>query len=262
MQPTFLGIGVQRAATTWLHNRLAEHPEIFVPAEKEIQFFNLEDHQSKGLAWYLSHFHSADRESAVGEITPTYLHEADPREVADMFPGLKLIVVLRDPVDRAFSAFTLVSHRFPGKSFGDVCHRPYFFGHSLYADKLRLWADVFGWDNLCVQLYEDIQDRPRDALRKFFQFLGVDADFQPSGVEEHINRIIYPGLQSRLDTLRLGWAKEIVKRTPIGDWIRQRHIRSIGGAGRQIRHRLVANFLGDIEETEKLINRDLSSWKS
>ena len=99
MLPNFLGIGVQRAATTWLHNCLDEHPQVFVPKDKELHFFSSQF--DRGLAWYESCFAAANGQMAVGEITPTYLHEAPIERIAATLPAARLFLVLREPVARA-----------------------------------------------------------------------------------------------------------------------------------------------------------------
>ena len=72
MLPNFLGIGAQRAGTTWLYNCLNEHPDVFVSSAKEIHFFSHEF--DRGVTWYEGHFQGRNTESAIGEITPNYLN--------------------------------------------------------------------------------------------------------------------------------------------------------------------------------------------
>src|SRR6266508_2090579 len=103
--PSFLGIGVPRAGTTWLYELLRTHPDVYVPLRrKELSYFDL--HYNRGVEWYSKFFppdHEVSRFRAVGEISPYYFYCPDcPARIADL--GIaKLVLKLRHPVDRAWS---------------------------------------------------------------------------------------------------------------------------------------------------------------
>ena len=101
-RPDFLGLGVQKGGTTSLDAMLRQHPDVLLPDCKELQFFSL--HYSLGEAWYGGQFAAAQPGQCCGEITPYYLfHPLAPARIRDLLPGVKLIVLLRDPVERALS---------------------------------------------------------------------------------------------------------------------------------------------------------------
>ena len=117
--PNFIGLGAQRAATTWAYACLREHPEVFIPEQKEIGFFRW--HYDKGLDWYASHFEGHAGEPAIGEITPGYMHSAEAiGRIATDLPSVRVFVVLREPVQRSFSAYQLLHERFCGMDFEDT----------------------------------------------------------------------------------------------------------------------------------------------
>ena len=102
--PDFLGIGTQKGGTTYLHSLLSEHPQAFLAIPKELHFFSL--HYQKGLAWYRDFFKSAADDKSCGEITPYYMfHPLAFKRIHKHLPDVKLIVLLRDPVERAISQF-------------------------------------------------------------------------------------------------------------------------------------------------------------
>ena len=105
-QPDFLIIGAQKCGTTSLFYYLSQHPDLNLPHTKEIHFFDL--HYEKGIDWYKNNFLSADPfcNKLSGEASPYYLfHPLVPERVAMHLPNIKLIVMLRNPVDRAYSHF-------------------------------------------------------------------------------------------------------------------------------------------------------------
>ena len=109
--PTFLGIGVPRSGTTWLHELFKTHPQVYVPKyRKEINFFN--KNYERGIDWYEKYFPSdvrAGKYRAIGEITPFYLfHDECIERILKMPSITKLIVNLRNPVNRAYSFYVIM----------------------------------------------------------------------------------------------------------------------------------------------------------
>jgi len=116
LRPNFLVIGAQKGGTTALYRYLREHPAVLCATPKEVHYFNVEYQRSPG--WYLAHFPLTTRGAAVrrrlgvrpavGEVTPAYLfHPRVPERVHAFDPGLKLVAVLRDPVERAYSQYQM-----------------------------------------------------------------------------------------------------------------------------------------------------------
>ncbi|MCP9799190.1 sulfotransferase [Synechococcus sp. RedBA-s] len=100
--PHFLGLGAQKAGTTTLHVWLSSHPRVHLPAGKELQYFTL--FHDRGADWYAEQFAAAGPGQRCGDITPYYLfHPAAPGRIRDLLPEIRLIVLLRDPVERTLS---------------------------------------------------------------------------------------------------------------------------------------------------------------
>jgi hypothetical protein len=102
--PTFLVIGAMKAGTSTLARALAQHPQVFVPRAKEVHFFD--HHFGRGLDWYRAWFEEAGAVPAVGEASPTYMHnEGAWLRMARTLPDARLIAILRDPGDCAYSHY-------------------------------------------------------------------------------------------------------------------------------------------------------------
>ena len=110
--PDFLCLGSQKSGTSTLHELLSGHPDVYLPARKELQYFTLQS--NRDTHWYSAHFRMAKSNQSCGEITPYYLfHPAAPQRIHKLLPNVKLIVLLRDPVERALSGyFHSVRHGF------------------------------------------------------------------------------------------------------------------------------------------------------
>lgn len=149
-KPNFICIGVQKGGTSWLYRQFLAHPQIFVPqTRKEIHFFN--EYYERGVDWYEKWFDGAGNDKAIkaiGEVTPDYIYFD---EVAGRMhhydPNLKLIVMLRNPVERAYSHYRMVFQSGQGqqyKNFDDFMTRhPHAFKRGLYAQQIKHWFSYF-----------------------------------------------------------------------------------------------------------------------
>ena len=195
--PDFLGLGVQKGGTTSLHCLLEQHPEVFLPPVKEVHYFSL--NFASGEAWYRSQFASAEPEQRCGEITPYYLfHPQVPARVREALPQAKLIVLLRDPVERALSQY-FHSRRHGFEPLGleaalesepqrllraEAClkaadgrHRSHqehsYLSRSRYEQQIPHWLKIFPAHQLLVLRSEDLFEQPATVWEQLLQFLGL-----------------------------------------------------------------------------------------
>ncbi len=267
MLPSFLGIGAQRAGTTWLHQVLAEHPQVGMPrVKKEVHYFDA--HYQRGRSWYEAKFEPTDGKMLVGEVCPNYL-DADRaiERIATDLPEAKLLVVLREPVDRARSAAELFGDRY-NRSLVRACRESRELVRcGLYAMHLKRVFAHFPRRQVKVWLYEDMKADPARLVREAYAFIGVDAAFTPPSLNRRYNRVMYPKAQQALSRWKLAWTIDAIKRTPLADLIRRRHAARLSvrtAAPRQPDGEdlspVRALFREDVLELEQLIGRDLSDW--
>jgi hypothetical protein len=191
-RPTFVGLGAQKCASTWLHHVLAAHPQVSVPETKEIDFFSY--HFDRGYQWYEHCFGGATPASrAFGEVSPSYFHEpAVPARVVRYLPEARLLLTLREPVERALS-----NHRHEvraGHVTGDLsfetglANNPMYVEQGLYATHLRQWLRHFERNRIHVVLIEDIATDPLAVAQAVYRFLGVEESFVPPDLMRRYNR--------------------------------------------------------------------------
>lgn len=203
MLPTYLIAGTVRSGTTSLHRALGQHPDVFAPGAKELHFFDR--HFERGVGWYESCFEGAEPGGPVGEATPNYVY--DPRAVgrmAEVLPGVRVVVLLRDPVERAYSQYWMqrtahhetlefaaaVAAEPERLASGDDRARAYFsyVDRGRYVDQLRRLRDHFPAEQTFVALYEDLRDRPEETYRAVCAFIGAGTDHLPAGLGERANQ--------------------------------------------------------------------------
>ncbi len=205
----FLGIGAQKAGTTWLYEMLRLHPDISFPAGKEIHFWD--QRYARGIDWYRALFEGPEQEGKhCGEITPAYaiLGPEFIKECYANFPDVKLIFIIRNPVERAWSSAKMALKR--AEMEIHEASEQWFIDHFLsqgsmmrgdYERCLTTWLSFYPENQLLVCFYDDLQTNPTALLRRCFEHIGVDArDY--NWAEDLKNKIFSTAVYSLPDRLR------------------------------------------------------------
>jgi len=211
--PDFLVIGAQRAGTTWLHQALSQHPALWLTPVKELHYFdnpkttrtwlNPRERRRLGMrgllsldpwqfrfwfgkrsdVWYARLFSNAQRRGlTTGEITPAYaiLSESVLRRIHSMNPKIKLAFIMRDPLDRAWSA---VNNALRKGDFGGPLtmeralarlRTPGFSARSAYTQTIKRLEVVFSGSQLHFCFFDELCDAPERLVRHLLLFLGVE----------------------------------------------------------------------------------------
>lgn len=186
----FIGIGAQKSGTSWAYACLYEHPEICAPI-KEIHFFSRPRFE-QGMEWYESHFKKCNTDAITGEFSTSYLYSEDaPERIKKMYPNVKLIAILRNPVDRAYSQYRntiKAGHIDPKVSFETYSRSEESVQkQGLYSEQLQRYLKLFPREQMLILIYEDIKKDPIAFMKRIYQFLGVDDTFVSSMVNDEIN---------------------------------------------------------------------------
>jgi len=202
--PDFVGIGAMKAGTSWWYALVVEHPDaVDVPGRpKEVHYFDrfsVEEFSPEDREGYAAFF---PRPSGrlVGEWTPRYMHDfATPALLADCAPDAKLLVLLRDPVERFISGVTHETTR--GWPATDVMLADH-FARGVYVDQLERVAQSYSRDKLLVLQYERCVASTRAAIATTYEFLGLDRGFAPPSLDRRINETSGPPLDMSPATRR------------------------------------------------------------
>ena len=297
--PNFFIIGAAKAGTTALFWYLRPHPEIYLPDVKEPRFFSYDPSEStryggpgaqrliesavKDMAAYEALYQGVAHEKAVGDVSPAYLRSpVAARRIRETVPDARIVAVLRDPVERAYSHFlyNLQTGWEHEKDFERVLsmrerrEREHWWrkwdyvGNGLYHEQLSRYLELFEPDRIRVYLYEELLDDPRALVGDLLRFLGVDpsARLDVSGrhnvtglpKSERVNRLL-----SGPNPVR-GAAKALLPRrlrTRVRSQIERRNLHKPEMSPRA-RALLCEIYRDDVCRLEQLIARDLSSWCS
>jgi hypothetical protein len=289
MMPNFLVIGAMKSGTTALYYYLEQHPEVYMSPVKEPDFFSSRGHKNAGdtithLEAYQDLFRGVSGEKAIGEASHSYLYE--PRAAAEIrrfIPEAKLIAILRNPTDRAYSHF-LHMVRNGTEPLGDfaqalredevgVCTERTFqdyIGRGLYCLQLKRYFETFPREQMRVYLYEDLSSAPASTVQDAFRFLEVEDSFVPD-VTLRRNVSGFPRYKS-LDSLlrsqsrvkhavkiylpaRLRW-----RLSQAFDQLKTRNLVGPPPVHPEVRRQLIEVYREDVLQLQELIHRDLSGW--
>ena len=208
--PQFLILGAQRSGTTTLYEWIAQHPQILPGTEKEIHFFDR--NFQKGVSWYRLHFPTFRKLGSTritGEATPYYLfHPRAPERIYRVLPEVKMLALLRNPVERAVShyfrevhlghedrpieeALLLEESRLQPELekmekdefyFSEIHHQKSYKTRGRYAEQLKRYFDLFDRRQLLVLSSEEYFANPKEALHVIFSFFEINAGFLPHKV--------------------------------------------------------------------------------
>jgi len=204
--PDFIGIGAPKAGTTWLYQALSEHPYIYLPPGKELQFFD--KHYALGEDWYEARFKGAPEGAITGDISPEYLFAPDAAaRIRAYKPDTRLIAILREPVSR------LLSWRTQRLSLGeqtgspdDWLSDPARLEAHRYLPALQRYYEAFPREAMLILFQEDLRAGPQAALDRVCDHIGA-ARFTPEALGKEVwgaktarnpwmNRILYRGGQA------------------------------------------------------------------
>jgi hypothetical protein len=174
--PNFLYIGPDRAGSTWTFQLLVWHPQVLTPAVKELFFFDR--NYQRGLNWYAKHFPPRTPHTRIlAELSHDYLYSPEACDrIADRLPGVRVMVCLREPVDRAFSAYlNMLRHGLVPNDFAAaIKQEPGLIEHGRYAEPLQRYIEHLGRDRVYVAVFDDLEADPGAFASQLFDYLGVD----------------------------------------------------------------------------------------
>jgi hypothetical protein len=281
-------VGAQKAGTTSLLRYLGEHPGICAHPQKEFAFFFRPMMYSNdfniAFAKYFTHFNPVSHKKIIAKSAALYTEREGLLKLYDHNPSVKVVFILRDPVERTYSAYMME------KNAGEIDYdfatyinmiedknnpmNAYLLKYNNYVDHLKTIYEIFPKENVRVVLYEELKSSADTLCSSLFSWLGVSNDFHPA-----TNKIHNQTLQSRSGKMARVIHRLLSHNNPIkrglmliiprskayrlGDAIRRTNLKSgpAEGPADDSRQKLRAFFHNQVEELEKLLNKELTSWK-
>jgi hypothetical protein len=292
--PNFLIVGASKSGTSSLYHYLKQHPEIYLSEkQKEGRYFsqmkdifngpgdkNIENTVTQDLDSYTTLFEGYKNELAIGDISPEYLYfyeNAIPLIKKNLGEKVKIIIILRNPVDRAFSGYT----HFKRDQRENLNFEEALLKENERKEKKWIWAWQYknsgfyfeqvkaflgNFENVRVIIYEDFKTNEQKVLNEICKFLGVQAGFQfDTSYKYNVSGDPKNAVLYKLETSRelVNFIKKFIPRKLVSEmkkrWTGEKQMIKLE-MDPKTRLELIDFFREDILKLQKLLNRDLSHW--
>jgi hypothetical protein len=211
-------VGAQKAGTTSLKNYLSEHPEINAHIQTEFSFFIKDEEYNKGFDYaYDSQFQKkATANKLIAKNVAMSLSDEGLQRLQEHNPNVKIVFIMREPVERAYSSYTMavkdgwmkrdfneVLACIKNKNYDDQLYR-FFIKHSYYPEQIERILKYFPASNVLYLRFEDLKENPIKVCEKVFNFLGIRSEFKPHvDIKHNVTKTIkYKGIQKITTKLR------------------------------------------------------------
>ena len=270
--PNLIVIGAQKCGTSVLHYYLSLHPEVSMSRPKELNFFIEERNWPRGLDWYRGHFDPAAR--VRGEASPNYTaypqHDGVPERMHGVLPDAKLIYMIRDPLERiaAHWVHNYAKRREKGTLAETLVHpNTSYVTRSMYAMQLERFLAHYPKEQILVFQQSELRHERMPTLRKIFDFIGVDPDFNHPRFEQERHQTSGKTRATRLAVRleKMGRGRRgrmfpqnfwllLDDRLPLRRTIKRPNVRA------SLPPATLAELRADAERLRELTGRDFSNW--
>lgn len=273
MFPDFIIIGAMKCGTSSLYHYLRLHPEIGMSDIKEVDYFVAENNFDEGVEWYKSRFRGSYEH--YGEASPNYskahFFRGVPQRMHDLLPGVKLIYLVRDPIERLISHYTHnYSEGREHNSVSEVLSGDWNDNHyvmcSRYYWQLEHYLKFFPQDHILVVPSSRLKFDRRVALEQIFRFIGVDDSFYTEEYSSQMHktnqkrrkgRVARYILESSVIKTLKGYIPEEVK-NPVKRWTRPEVKKP--ELSQHLREKLRTYFQPDVEALQSLTGETFNDW--
>jgi hypothetical protein len=264
-----------KAGTTSLYHYLDQHPQIVMSRDKEPDFFTEEVNWSKGWRWYERQFsHAGPAILAVGEASTTYtkypVHRGVAARIAEYLPDVRLIYVIRHPIDRIRSQYLhRVTIRVENRPFEvAVLEEPMYVHYSKYAMQLSQYLEHFSRSQILILTSEELRENRRNTVSRAYDFIGVDSDW----VAPNLDKAYFAGEQRRSYPK---WVQKIRHKTEVnrfshlipeglksrvGRPVQQRALPAVGDVPQDVMERLADLLRNDVHQLRAYMGPEFQGW--
>lgn len=270
----FIFLGPSKTASTWIYEAIRSHPGLFIPASKDIYFFD--KYFGKGTGWYESFFNGAPAGALCGELSHDYFASRTAIQRIHAYNSrVKLICCLRNPFDRAYSSYLHLVRvgQFSGSFAAALSELPFIVDEGRYCTNLQYLFTLFDRESVLILDFDELKTSPELFVRRIFRFLGVDESFVP----EVLHRKVNPARSARSVTVaRIAkQAALLIRRWGYPNFLgRMKHSRFVNwvvyspeatNAEKTARPATIPEYLvrlyhAELDELSRLMNSDYSKW--
>ncbi len=283
--PNFILIGVQKAGTTSLYDWIAQHPDVYGPkGMKDFPFFCNDEYYKNGLKWFSKFFRDHHGEKIIFHGYVNYIYNnMSAQRIYDYKKDIKLLLILRNPIERAYSAFwymrkigieTLKTFEEAidiedKRKSGNYRERNdlTYIDHGFYYKQLINFYKFFSKSQIFIAFFEDIKENRENLIKKIYNFLEVDENFVPLFNVENPSGVPRIGLIQRILSKKIAppYIKDLIpldKRILIKDFLMNLNVKKVNYSPIKLetKRNLINTYRDEILRLEDLLGIDLSGW--
>jgi sulfotransferase family protein len=300
--PDFIIVGGMKCGTTSLYEYLLRHPAIFMSANKEPDFFSDSEVFEKGENWYRALFQDAEPNQVCGEASTSYTrnreyrigsngkdwvdYSAAPQRMREMIPDVKLIYIVRNPVERAYSHYSFNMQYDSIIPFADAASRDNsIIETGMYTNHINRYLEQFPANQLLVVLADDLKRDPSKVLSQVQSFLEVPERDLVAGAAVTSNKsgsvYAFRSIKENLESLRrikslrrmilllpLRYRQAIIRKvsqwlanSSLGTKLSSKHKAAISELTSELRSELLKTYEQSTTDLENFLGRSLASWR-
>ncbi len=260
---TFFVVGCQRCGTTWVDAALRGHSEVFLPQKKQSYFFDR--YYDKGIDWFMERFRGVESHHlAIGEVATGYCLPEASGLLAKHFPDVKLIMVMRNPIDRAYSNYQSRKIESGWNSFEQAIESDQdLLIRGQYMDQIEGLLKHYDREQMLFLLYDDLHNDDKMFLKTILDFICVESSEESKLIGQRKNAAMFPNLKKMLHQLGLKSLVNMMSQSWVGDKIRRSRKnkgRAYQPMKKETKQRLQKHFAPYNSRLSKFLERDVSSW--
>ncbi len=292
--PDFLILGAMKSGTTTLYNHLEQNQGVYMSSPKELNFFSDLSVYDRGVDWYQARFAEARPDQVCGEASPSYTqhpqytHAAD--RIAALIPDVKLIYIMRHPVDRFYSNYVFDRAYGHNVSIRETLESgSYMLDVSNYMLQIKKYLEHFSQEQMHFLLLDDLQEKPINTLAQLLDFLEVEnAETNLSKHPVHLQanprgrnfmmrqcnvtlqrlrempafRLAKHAVPAEMRSKITDYMTQGLPDSSLGKWLSQRHVAKTEPLTPELRRELLDRLAEPTTQLEHFLGRDLTAWRS
>lgn len=273
-------VGAGKAGTTWLQACFDEHPGLYVHPKKELNYFSLD--YNKPDITYADYFTEANTNQLLADVSPTYLSEEEsPERIHKYNPNAKIIIKLRNPVNRAFSHYNMLrrGNDVTVNMLEEITNNKTHLSKSMlnggkYFTQVKNYQKYFKPENILILFYEDLKKDAVSYWKRVLYFIEADPTFQPSMLTQKYHKTKNLPRNQTFYNSSVNLYKKIYSSVPLLkpglDWIKTSGaitvFHKLNDSGKkpmmnqQVKSALIDFYTEEVKGLEKLLDKDLSHW--
>lgn len=204
-QIDFIWVWFAKCWTTYIAKLLSEHPDIFIPESKELNFFSpvkkyytnsedllIDQYKEYWIKKYFNSFNFSNENKIKWEYSTHYNNSLSAKRIKENFPNIKILISIRNPINRSLSSYNFFDRNNWSFEKSFLKNKDIYTNDNSYYETVKIYYELFWKENVKVIIFEDFTSNPLEWIKNIYNFLWVKSDFIPNSINKTINKTTVP----------------------------------------------------------------------